>query len=81
MHSTGWIEFESTTFVRPSGYALVAGVANFERNPKSWIFEGYNYATQKWEQLDMENSQDFVVSHNTATTLTLRNHIHVSDYA
>ena len=65
MHSTGWIEFESTTFVRPSGYALVAGVANFERNPKSWIFEGYNYATQKWEQLDMENSQDFVVSHNT----------------
>ncbi|MGM9705788.1 MAG: GDSL-type esterase/lipase family protein [Prevotella sp.] len=59
MHNKGWVEYESAAFVRPTGYAIVAGVANAERDPKSWVFEGYNYSTQKWEELDVETDQQF----------------------
>lgn len=63
--STGWMEYESASKVKLEAYSLTSCVTEFERNPKDWTLEAYNYETRTWDVLDTQTNQDFAVRYNT----------------
>lgn len=60
-----WVEYISPKSVTPESYALTSCVANSERDPKAWTFEGFNEETFTWEVLDKQENFKFTQRFST----------------
>ena len=60
-----WVEYVSPKMVRPESYAITSCVANNERDPKSWRFEGFNEKTFSWETIDEQSNFIFTQRFST----------------
>lgn len=61
---TGWIQYKSIKPVTVNSYSITCGIANKEKNPKSWELLGSTDG-ENWSLLNKQENQDFIMRLNT----------------